>query len=73
MQANLRRRAIILGTIVMLLILLVLLLRFLLISDPFPMPISPFELTATAIREHNATIEGFVQQTQAALTQTPAQ
>ena len=68
MQVNLRRRAIILGTIVIVLILLVAYLQLMLIGDP--REITPYDLTATWVSEQNATVEVFIRQTQAAMTQT---
>jgi hypothetical protein len=67
MQVNLRRGAIILGAIVIVLILLVVYLQLMGISDP---PTN-FALTATSVSEHNATVEVFIRQTQAAMPQTP--
>ena len=69
MQANLQRRALILGVIMILLVLLVIYLQFSLIGDP--LSASSYDLTATGIKEQNATVEVFIQQTQAAMTQTP--
>ncbi len=72
MQVNLRRRAIILGTIVVVLVLFILALQLLLIVDPpSAFDLSAYELTATWIKAQNATVEVFIQQTQAAMTQTP--
>ncbi|MEO8609024.1 MAG: hypothetical protein ABI690_14135 [Chloroflexota bacterium] len=71
MQPDLRRRALILGMIVIVLLLLIAYLQLMLIGDHFEL--TPYDLTATWIAEQNATAEGFIRQTQAAMTQTPVQ
>ena len=73
MQVNLRRRAIILGAIVIVLILIVAYLywQVMVISDPPAAFDSGYDKTATWIADYNATVEVFIQQTQAAMTQTP--
>ena len=72
MQPNVRRRFILLITIVVLITTLIIILNLLLIAEP-PFELTLYHLTASAVAEHNATVEMFIQQTQTALTATPIQ
>jgi hypothetical protein len=72
MQVNLRRRGLILGVVVILILLLILFVfDLLVIMDPPAAFDSSYDLTATWIKEQNEMVEGFIHQTQSAMTQTP--
>jgi hypothetical protein len=69
---NLRPRVYILIVIALLLTLVIIVLNLVLTIEP-PYQTTPYELTATWIAEHNATVEIFRLQTQSAVTQTHVQ
>jgi len=59
---NLQRSFILLIVIVIFVTALVLILNLILIIEP-PYELTSYDLTASAVTEHNATVEVFIQQT----------